>query len=316
MKNFMTKQNFIVLLAAASLFAASVAWGSAFVFTKNAFQYLGPFWFLAIRFLLASLVLWIFLFPRLKTLDRTALECGFVVGLPLWGGYAVQTYALQFTTAGNSAFITGTYVVFVPLLGWFITRTIHRKQILIAVFTTIALAVFTLDENFRIAMGDWLTLGCAVLYAIQLLTVDYYKDKIDSLTLTAMSITFAALLHLASALIFEPTPTWDVLTTPDVVIALLFCSVLCTSVALLVQAAAQKVLSVSTASIILTNECLAGAFFGWLLLDEAFPLRKLIGAAGLIICMLFSVTSGQGDLDWNRLKRKKQQTTPQNPTEE
>lgn len=282
-------ENHKVYLAVFGMIAITIIWGSAFVFTKNSLSFIGPFWFLALRFLGGSVVLWLLLAKRLKDINRTAIQAGLVIGLPLWAAYALQTYGLVYTTAGNSAFIAGTYAIFVPLISWLVTRSIHKRQLLLALLTVGFLAVFALDEQQHISGGDWLTLGSAVMYALHILTVDHYKKKVDGILLSTMPITFAGIFHLIFALIFEPTPSLAVLSTPVVWQALLFTAVICTSLSLTVQTFCQKALPATTVSILLVNECLSGAFFGWLLLDEAFPARKLIGAIGLIVCMVGSV---------------------------
>ena len=50
------------------------------------------------------------------------LRGGAIAGIFLWLGYILQTFGLKYTGAGKSGFITGLYIVLVPLLGAAIFR--------------------------------------------------------------------------------------------------------------------------------------------------------------------------------------------------
>ena len=97
------------------LIFCTLIWGATFVVVKDALANATVFVFLALRFLLATVVL-IFMYGRqLRTVDASGFNAGALMGCCMFGGYAFQTAGLALTTPSKAAFITGFFVVFVPL---------------------------------------------------------------------------------------------------------------------------------------------------------------------------------------------------------
>ena len=267
--------------AALLLLAVTAIWGSAFVFTKNAIAAIGPLHFLFYRFSLAAALTAIIASRRLKLIDRDMLKKGLITGAALAGGYATQTIGLQYTTVGNSAFITGFYVVLVPFVGWFFSHNIKGGQVALGFLALLGLALFSLNEQFRLNYGDIWTLACAAIYACHFVLLGRYTQGKDSLLLTLLQIVVAALLFGLAALLLEAAPPQTAFSG-EVWFALAYCAILASALAFFIQTAAQKILSPIQASLVFTTEALFGAFFGWLLLGEGLLPRQLGGAALLI----------------------------------
>ena len=279
-----TKNALILKIGATLLMLLVTAiWGSAFVFTKNAIAETGPLYFLFYRFSFAALLTAIIAGRRLKRIDRDMLKKGLLTGAALAAGYAAQTIGLQNTTVGNSAFITGFYVVLVPFAGWFFSRVIQAEQLVLGCAALFGLALFSLNEQFQLNSGDIWTFACAALYAWHFVLLGRYTKNIDSLLLTLLQLTVTALLSGFAALLLEE-PVAPAAFSGEVWFALVYCAVLASALAFLIQTAAQKILSPTQASLIFTTEALFGAFFGWLLLGEMLLPRQLGGAAILICC--------------------------------
>ena len=283
----MNKNKRNSILGSLSIIFITMCWGVSFVFMKTAMDVLSPLWLLSLRFTLAAALLWLLLGKRACQINRRALKCGCMIGIPLFSAYLLQTYGLAMTTAGNSAVITGTYVVFVPLLAWMITRKIRLPHLVLGFLTLAALAVFSLSDSFTIGLGDVLTFGCAMMYCLHILAIDHFGMGQDPLTMAALQISFAALLDVLLAFFFEPMPSFAF--SREIWGSLLFMAIFCTAIAFFVQTAAQKVLTPAATSVLLTGECLFGAIAGWWLLDEMFSPRQFVGATVLILCMLISV---------------------------
>ena len=81
---------------------------------KGALADASPLPFLAMRFLLAGLLL-LAILGRGRVERRTILP-GFILGLFLFAGYLFQTWGLVYTTPSKSAFLTGFSVILVPLI--------------------------------------------------------------------------------------------------------------------------------------------------------------------------------------------------------
>ena len=271
--------------AALLLLLVTAIWGSAFVFTKNAIAEVGPLYFLFYRFLIATLLIAAIAGRRLKLISRDMLKKGFITGIALAGGYATQTIGLQYTTVSNSAFITGSYVVLVPFAGWFFSRAIRGRQVAFGFAALVGLALFSLNEQFRLNAGDIWTLACAAIYACHFVLLGRYTRGLDSLLLTLLQLVAATVLFGLTALLLEAPPAPGAFGG-EIWFALLYCAVLASALAFFIQTAAQKILSPTQASLIFTTEALFGAFFGWLLLGEKLLPRQFGGAAILIFCMV------------------------------
>lgn len=181
---------------------ASVAflWGATFVVVKGALDDVSTFLFLALRFSLASLLLAFWLRARLFRPSPVAWRGGALCGVLLFLGYALQTAGLRWTTASNSAFITGLYVVLVPLLASLVYRIRPRmlelaSAALAAAGTALLSGGLPADWN----RGDLLTAGCAVAFAAHILAVERYSRRMDFERLSLMQIIAVAALSWAAA---------------------------------------------------------------------------------------------------------------------
>lgn len=273
------------------LLLVTAIWGSAFVFTKNAIAVLGSLHFLFYRFALATLFLAALSGRRLQRINKDMLKKGSITGVALALGYATQTIGLQYTTVGNSAFITSFYVVLVPFAGWFFNRTIKGAQVALAFMALFGLALFSLNEQFRFNSGDVWTLACAAIYACHFVLLGHYTKGQDSLLLTLLQLAVSAFLFALAAPLLEKPPTLASFNG-EVWFALVYCAALASALAFFIQTAAQKILSPTQASLIFTTESLFGAFFGWLLLGEMLLARQFLGAAILIGCMVAVLRKG------------------------
>lgn len=106
-----------------SLLFVAFVWGATFVVVQNAIAFLPPLLFNGVRFAIASILLWIwvFIFER-KPLDKQLIRAGFILGIWLCLGYAFQTIGLLYTTSSKAGFITGLNVVLVPFLSFMILK--------------------------------------------------------------------------------------------------------------------------------------------------------------------------------------------------
>ena len=274
--------------AALLLLLVTAIWGSAFVFTKNAIPVLGPFHFLFYRFLIATALMALIAVRRLKHIGRDMLIAGIITGAALAGGYASQTIGLQYTTVSNSAFITGFYVVLTPFAGWFFSRVIQARHVALGLAALFGLALFSLNEQFRLNAGDIWTLACAAIYACHFVLLGRYSPDRDSLLLTLLQLVTATIFFGLTALLTEAPPQPAAFNN-EVWFALVFCAVLASALAFFIQTAAQKVLSPTQAALTLTTEAPFGAFFGWLLLAEKLLPRQFLGAAILICTMMMAL---------------------------
>ena len=98
-----------------SLVFATLIWGSTFILVKWSVAELDVYYFIFLRFSIAALAMALIFRGKIKTRSRTTIRSSFILSIALFAGYAFQTEALRFTSASNTALITGLYLVMVPL---------------------------------------------------------------------------------------------------------------------------------------------------------------------------------------------------------
>ena len=160
-----------------ALFTITIFWGVTFAIIKLALNDISPMLFTAIRFSFAALLLLPFLWKPLFNSNIDVIKAGLFLGLLYFIGFATQTIGLYYTTATKSGFITGTFVIFIPILQLILERKSPGKGNLIGIILviiglillsskgmTVLDIISELGSNFNI--GDTLTLICAVFYAL------------------------------------------------------------------------------------------------------------------------------------------------------
>ncbi|MBN1811857.1 MAG: DMT family transporter [Anaerolineae bacterium] len=295
-----------------TLLVVAIIWGSAFVAQRTGNEQVGPFTFNAVRFLVGSMVLLpILIWQRFRSKQTSALpstspqksnlwRSGLLLGLLLFGGASLQQLGLVTTTAGKGGFITGLYVVIVPLL----LVLFWRDRIRWGNWVGAALAVvglfllsISLREAFRIDPGDvWVLLG-AFMWAMHVIAVGQLVPGQDPLKLAATQYTVCALLCAAAALVLE-WGTWDgvLKATPSI----LYAGVFSTGLAYTGQVVAQRHAPAADAAIILSMESVFAVLSGWLALGETLTGQQLVGCALMFAGMLLAQLPSFIPANWRK----------------
>ncbi len=288
-------------LANLALLLTAAIWGFGFVAQRVGAQYVGAFTFNGIRFGLGA----ISLIPLIlymeskgkKSLDKQSQKSngknifkstilpGVLVGTVLYIAATLQQIGLSYTTAGKAGFITGLYMVFVPLFGILLKHKITKNSWAGVVVAVIGLYLLSVNENFSIAFGDLLVLIGAIFWAIHILTIDRFANSVDPLKLSSLQFATCSILSILTAL-FTETVTMDGLAGS--LIPILYGGLLSVGVAYTLQVVAQKHAKPSHAAIILSMESVFGAIGGALLLSERMSLRGLTGCALILAGILIS----------------------------
>lgn len=285
----MEKKN--VLFADISLLFVAIVWGSGFVVTKNALDVITPYYLLSFRFVIATVLLGIIFFKRIKKAKLKDIKSGALVGLFLFGGFATQTIGLNYTTAGKQAFITATNVVMVPFIYWAISKKKpDNYEILGAILCFVGIGILSLNESLSIGYGDFLTLICAVFFALHISTVGYFAKESDPFVLAFIQMGTAAIISIICTLIFEP----KMFTVQRVaIIPVLYLAIFSTLLAFLVQTIAQRYTTSVHTAIILSLEAVFGSILALIFLKEPFTIRFLIGCLSILISVMISETKGK-----------------------
>ncbi|HLQ22636.1 MAG TPA: DMT family transporter [Gemmatimonadales bacterium] len=260
----------------AALVFIAIVWGCSFTIIKQTLALASPFVLLALRFLLASLLV----APWFRGLTRRELVGGVVLGLLFWAGFVFQTFGLQYTTPSRSAFMTGLSTPLVPVACFMVYRRPPSVLVVLAVVIT-GLGMYLLTRpggmSEGLNRGDLLTLGCAALFALQIVAVGHFARVARPTRLLAMELGLTGVLSLLAVPALE-TPRLTV--APPLLLALAFLSVTA-ALTFYLQVGAQRVVSPAAAAIIFTLESLAAAVTSWLVLGEVLTPAQWLG--GLLI---------------------------------
>ncbi len=272
-------------LAQFALLLVSVVWGWTFVLVKEGAGELGPLSFLTWRFALAFVLLLFLFWHRVRRMDRGSILRGLGIGLALFGGYLFQTWGLLYTGATKSGFITGLYVILVPLLSCAAFRErVSRWGWLGAGLSALGLGLILLSRGemaagMELNLGDFLTLLCAVSFALQVILVGRFVHPGNYPAILLVQIGLVFLLSLVGALLLEqPRATMS----PAAWKSILITGLLATALAYLVQNRFQPLSTATRAAIIFSAEPVFAGLFGYLLLGEVLSGLQFLGAASIL----------------------------------
>lgn len=272
------------------LVAAALIWGSSTFIMKDTLNVLPTFLLLTARFLPAALIMLVLFRKRiLRHFNKRNLVVGAGMGVVMWAAYGLQTLGLNETTAGKSAFLTGTYCILVPFFSYLIARErLTRFNVGAAVLCLGGIALVALD-NFTMGIGDALTLAAACFYALQMSIVSKYGRNLDVNVITFwMFLSMGVLSALTSALteVQPPLAVWNT----QVLGVLAFLSVVCTCGCLLVQNLALAHVPPATGSLLLSLESPSGVMFSVAFAGEVVTGRLLAGFALIFVSIVLSET--------------------------
>ena len=271
--------------AYAALIGVTAIWGASFVWVRDAVAAYPVFLFLAIRFTLATFLVGVVLAPRLARASRSSLAGGVVMGIALFAGYSLQTFGLTFTTAANSGFITGLFVVFTPLFEALLNRRFpHPLAVFGVILATAGLAALSWQGGFtHVNPGDLLSLACAAVYAIHLILTSFMSRRYDTAPLVAAQLATVAalswLFSVSSLTKISPVP-WPAVK------GILLTAVFASALAYFVQTAFQRRVSPTQAALVFTLEpVFAGLFAVWAG-GERLGMNALMGGGLIVAGML------------------------------
>ena len=291
------------------LLLTATIWGFAFVAQRVGMDYVGPYTFNGVRFALGSLSLVPLLFwlqrressspKEMKTGFGNVLWGGGLAGLFLFAGASLQQVGLVYTTAGNAGFITGLYVVIVPIMGLALHQRTHLGTWLGAFLAALGLYFLSITEALTIAWGDLLVFIGAFFWAAHVLIIGRLSPRMDALKLAITQFAVCSLLSLLTAAAIE-TVTWEGLRRAA--IPILYGGLGSVGVAYTLQVVAQKDAHPAHAAIFLSMEAVFAAIGGWWLLSEILTVRALFGCAlmlsGMLVSQLWGFFISRRGNDW------------------
>jgi drug/metabolite transporter (DMT)-like permease len=270
-----------------SLMFCSLIWGATFVVVKTGLDHASPFVFLAVRFTIAAALMTLFRPKVIGRVEKEEIFAGMRLAFFMFAGYGFQTAGLQYTTATNSGFVTGSSVVLVPLLlGVFWGRSLTRWIYGGAFAALIGLYFLTVPgEGLRyLNRGDVFTFVAAGFYAVHIILVGEYSQEHSISALSLIQVAGCAVMAwpltgIAGAIRWQPLRLewgWPLS------VSILICAVFATALAFTVQLWAQQYTSPGHAAILFALEPVFAMITSYLFLHERMSSRSMKGA-GLVI---------------------------------
>lgn len=268
------------------LVLVTLCWGVSYYMIDLCLVEMGTFNLNAFRFLGAFIIAAIFTFPKLKGVNKETLKYAFFIGFSLVFVYIGATFGVMYTSLSNSGFLCALSVVFTPLLGIIIFRQRpDKKMVIIVLICLIGIALMSLNEQLKPALGDIFCLMCAFAYAVDLLITEkaVAKEEVNAFQLGVFQLGFTGLFMLILSFVFED----PCLPSSGIVWgSALFLAVFCTGVAFIVQTIAQQYTSATHVGVIFTLEPVFAGIVAFALAGEILLPRAYFGAFLLLISLI------------------------------
>lgn len=279
-------KNFILL------FITAVIWGVAFVAQSAGMDYVGPYTFNAVRCLLGGIVLipCVFFLTRsakkeqkkdgtasnMPVMDRPKdlLIGGLICGFMMFVSTTLQQVGIAYTTVAKAGFITALYIIIVPILGIFLKRKAGLKIWISVVIALVGLYLLCMKGSLSLSKGDFLILICSICFAIHIMVVDHFTEKVSGTKLSCIQFLFAGALSSVLMFLFDE-PHWADIGAAWLPIC--YAGILSCGVAYTFQIIGQRGTDPTIASLILSLESVVSVLAGWILLGETLSPREILG---------------------------------------
>jgi drug/metabolite transporter (DMT)-like permease len=281
------------ILSDTLLLFTAVIWGFGFVAQRAGMDHVGPFTFSAIRFALGGLALMPLMWmlrnrkTRKKPGWKQLLLAGSTAGAALFMGVTFQQVGIVSTSAGKAGFITGMYVVLVPLLGRHVGFQTNRRTWTGAMLAVAGLYFLSIGDlaAIRIERGDLLVLTGAFFWAVHVLVIARLVNRTDPIQLACMQFLTCSLLSAAVAVVTEECSIADV---QGAMVPILYGGLGSVGIAYTLQVVAQEHAPPAHAAIILSLESVFAVVGGILILSESLSTQAVAGCGLMLAGMILS----------------------------
>jgi drug/metabolite transporter (DMT)-like permease len=278
------------------LLVASAIWGVAFVAQQDAAKSLDAVSILAIRFLMGAAILApVIIVRRVRKVNMPSPGAllwsgGLFAGLAMLLAAYLQQRGIESTTASSAGFITGLYVLFVPLIGLMLGQRVGWSAWLGVTLATVGLHLLSVSAELHMSRGDLLVLGCAVIWAIHVLIIGRYAPRCDPIELAAVQFLVTGVVA-AIFMMSRGLPEWSHVSSAWM--SLTYLGALAVGVAFTLQVVGQRTAPPTHAAILLSMESPFAAIAGALLIAERLSGREYLGCALMLAGILVSQLLGR-----------------------
>jgi drug/metabolite transporter (DMT)-like permease len=292
-----------------SLILLTLLWGSTFTLVKGAMEITSPGIFLALRFALAAAALGAVALWRRDRIGPGFWRDGLLLGLFMLAGFALQTAGLRFTTPARSGFFTGLSVLIVPFIAHFTLRRPVGWSAWVGVGLAVAGASllanpFGVPAHPDQALGDLLTGGCALAYALQIAFTSEWSKRHPLIPFTLLQVSVV----LVGALLMIPFEgvRLDAARGAELAGTVAFTGLVMTAGAFFVMNWAQRHTTAVRAALIYALEPVSAASFSWLIIGEQLGMMGWTGG-GLIV---LGVVAGEVGGAWQARRQASAEEQP------
>lgn len=275
------------------LLIVAINWGLTFPFTKIMLEDVSPVLSVFIRFSITTLLFIIFYPKVLRSFNKDDYTKGLILGIFLFGGFITQTIGMKYTSASKAGFITGTYILMVPVFQYFISKRLPLAENIAGV-TVASVGLYLLSntgvDEFNI--GDLLVLVCALFFALHIIYLDRYS-RIETVNINNLIFT-----QFLTMLIFSLPMIWlfDAMTDNGIFLNLsfplistvMFNSVIATLIGFVLINRYQRFTLPVKAALIYSLEQVFAALFAYLILSEVLTLIQIIGCCLMLFGLAIS----------------------------
>jgi len=284
------------------LFLTAIIWGFAFVAQRVGADFVGAFTFNGIRFLLGSvsLIPVILVFEKEKFDNKKLLKTftsALLAGVVLFIASTLQQFGIELTgSAGKAGFLTGLYIVLVPILRLFMGKKTNIFTVFGAVFALVGLFFLCMNgDKISFSIGDIVLIIGAFFWAAHILIVDKFVNDISPLKFSMFQFFTCGILSVLFALFTE---TIEFSAIKSAGIPILYGGIMSVGVAYTCQILGQKNSDPTFASIVFSTESVFSAIGGALILNEIMSGRSYLG------CFLMFIGIVLSQLDIKEIKKK------------
>lgn len=287
-------------IAELGLILVAIIWGSGFVGTQLALDGgLTPLQLMTLRFFIGAILINLIFFKQIKKdMNLDIIKKGCILGFFLFLAFTVQTIGIVYTTPSKNAFITATNVVIVPFIGLLLyRRKVDKISIISSIMTLIGIGILSLEADFSVNLGDFLTLICAFGFAFHIFYTSEFASKYNPVVLTSIQFTTAFVLSLITQVVIGEA---QINAQIGGYLGALYQGVFSTTICFLVQTVSQRLVEGNKAAIILSTEAVFGTLFSVIILKEVITAKMILGS----IIIFTSIIMAETKLSFLNLKPK------------
>lgn len=284
-------------LGTGMLLLTAIIWGLAFVAQSAGMDYVGPFTFNFSRYIIGAVVLIPFVIlnqKRKKTTNKSNIKItligGIACGLLLCLATCLQQFGILFTeSVYKPGFLTALYIIIVPILGMIIGKKCKPLIWVCVLLAAVGLYLICIKDGFSIELGDIVLIGCAFVFSVHIMVIDYISPKVDGVLISCMQFAIAGCICFVATLIFEDLNINDILRAW---IPIIYAGAFSCGIAYTFQIIGQKYVEPTRASLIMCLESVFATIGGWLFRNDHMTVRDMIGCAVVFVAIILAQFTG------------------------